>query len=183
LPPLSRADITPEAANQLRASFPPADRFFADGSDAPPMPPILGLLARHPDLAGAWLGYNGALLERGALDARTRELLILETVRRTGSAYLWDEHLAMGEAAGLSKLEIDALTGLSDHVWSESDDALVQAVEELVTDRVVSDGTWELLSRHLDGQQLLEMLFVVGTYTCLAMVLNSTGLTSKETQS
>jgi alkylhydroperoxidase family enzyme len=146
------------------------------------MPPILGLLARHASLAGPWLGYNGTLLEHGVLDDRTREILILETVRRTGSTYLWDEHLTIAVAAGLSTVEVDSLAGESRHAWPENDGALIRAVDELVTDHVVTDGTWQLLSQNLDEQQLLELLFVVGTYNCLAMVLNSTGLKSKESQ-
>jgi 4-carboxymuconolactone decarboxylase len=182
IPPLARADMSAETLDQLRYSFPRADPYFAEGPDTPPMPPILGLLARHSALAGPWLSYNGALLERGLLDDRAREILILETVRRTGSTYLWQEHLTLAAAAGVSTAEVASLRGETGHDWSERDDALIQAVDELVTDHVVSDRTWHLLSQFHDEQQLLELLFVVGTYSCLAMVLNSTGITTKEAQ-
>ena len=37
---------------------------------------------------------------------------------------------------------------------------------------------WNCLASRLDEHQLLELLFVVGNYVCLAMVLNSVGLQS-----
>ena len=182
VPPLQRDEIAPDVAAQLRGLFPRADRFFADGTEAPTMPRILGLLARHPAIAGPWLAYNGALLDDGVLDARTRELLILATVRRAGSAYLWQEHVRLAEVAGVTQDEVAALAGLAPRTWSEDDGALLRAVDELVAHQVVTDDTWQVMSRHFDDRQLIEVLFVAGTYVCLAMVLNSTGLVSGEEQ-
>jgi 4-carboxymuconolactone decarboxylase len=182
IPPWQRQEIAADVAAQLRRLFPRADRFFAGGADAPPMPPVLGLLARHPAIAGPWLAYNGALLDDGVLDAHTRELLILATVRRTGSAYLWQEHLRLAAVAGVTPDEIAALAGVTPRAWSERDGALLRAVDELVADQVVTDDTWQVVSRHFDDRQLIELLFVAGTYTCLAMVLKSAGLTSEEEQ-
>jgi AhpD family alkylhydroperoxidase len=180
LPPLARGDISPDVAAQLGDHFPRAGRFFAEGAGVPPMPPILGLLARHPAITGPWLGYSGALLDDGVLDARTKEWLILATVRRTRCAYLWQEHLRLAATAGVTPDEIAALTGGSQRTWSERDSALLRAVNELVSDQVVTDHTWQILSRHLNDRQLIEMLFIVGTYSCLAMVLNSTGIASEK---
>jgi len=179
---LRRDDIAPDVVAQLRGVFPRADRFFAEGAEARAMPPILGLLARHPAIAEPWLAYNGALLDDGVLDARSRELVILATVRRTGSVYLWREHLRLAAVAGVTPDEVAALAGVTQRRWSEHDGALLRAVDELVSDQVVTDDTWQVMSRHLDDRQLIEVLFVAGTYSCLAMVLNSTGLGSEEEQ-
>ena len=183
VPPLQRDDIAPDVVAQLRSQFPRADRFFAAGPEAPAMPPILGLLARHPAIAGPWLAYNGALLDSGVLDARTRELLILATARRTGSAYLWHEHLRLAAVAGVTQDEVSALAARAPRAWSEHDGALLRAVDELVTDQAVTDDTWQVVSRNFDDRELIELLFVAGTYTCLAMVLKSAGLASREEES
>ena len=177
--PLARHDIDADVVARLRSSFPRADKFFAD-SNAPPMPPVLGLLARHPGIAGPWLGFSGALLDGGVLDARTRELLILATARRTGATYVWEEHLPMAAVAGLSPEEVGAIEANGAHDWAEVDLALLGAVEELVVLHRVGDDTWRVLADHFDDQALLEVLFVVGTYSCLAMVLNGTGLAAAE---
>jgi hypothetical protein len=40
----------------------------------------------------------------------------------------------------------------------------------------VSDATWARLADQLDEAQLVELVYVIGTYTCLAMVFNSLGI-------
>jgi alkylhydroperoxidase family enzyme len=181
VPPLDREDIDAGVADRIQASFPRAARFFTD--DAPPLPPVLGLLARHPTLAGPWLGFSGALLDAGVLDTRTRELLILATAHRTHNDYIWHEHLPMAAAAGVSPAEVDSIAGSTEHDWSDAEAPLLRAVEELVDRHRVSDPTWVALRGHFDDEALLEVLFVVGAYSCLAMVLNSTGLAAQEEQS
>ena len=39
-----------------------------------------------------------------------------------------------------------------------------------------TDDTWSRLAERLDERQLVELVFVVGTYTVLAMAFNSFGL-------
>jgi 4-carboxymuconolactone decarboxylase len=173
--PLGRDELHNDTLATLRRAFPRADKYLDDG-DAPPMPPILGLLGRHVGLTGPWLRYNAALFEHGLLDARTRELLILATARRTGSSYVWREHVAMATAAGLRADEIERLAAGMDLASTPLDDALLRAVDELIAEHVVGDDTWRVLTHHFDERELLEMLFVVGTYACLVMVLNSAGL-------
>ena len=182
VPPLDRHDIGADTVTRLRTSFPRADKFFAD-SGAPPMPPVLGLLARHPGIGGPWLGFAGALLDSGVLPARTRELLVLATARRTGASYVWAEHLPMAAVAGLTPDDVGAIEDHDVQGWGPGDLALLRAVEELVDLHRVGDDTWKVLAAHFDVQELLEVLFVVGTYSCLAMVLNSTGLAAHEESS
>jgi alkylhydroperoxidase family enzyme len=175
VPPLELRDIDADTVARLCSSFPRADKFFAD-SGAPPMPRVLGLLARHPRIGGPWLGFSGALLDGGVLPARTRELVILATARRTGATYVWDEHLPMAVAAGLTPDDVVAIETNGAHDWAAADLALLRAVEELVDLHRVGDDTWRVLAGHFDDQALLEVLFVIGAYSCLAMVLNSAGL-------
>ena len=178
--PLTRDEIGPAARADLRASFPRATRFLADGPHTPPMPPILGLLAHHTAISGPWLAFSGALLDHGVLDARTRELLILATAHRTDADYLWQEHVDLAAGAGLQADEVRAVRGDSPHAWTDGDAALLALVDELVSDQHVDDGTWNALADRLDEQQLIEALFVVGTYCCLAMVLNNTDMAVQE---
>jgi alkylhydroperoxidase family enzyme len=178
--PLSRDDISADTLATLRTAFPRAATYLTDRPDAPPMPPILGLLARHAALSGGWLAYNGALLDHGVLDPRARELLILAVARRTDSPYLWREHARIARAVGVTEEEIDALDGCGGDRWPALDAALLCAVDEMLERDAVGDATWTTLAEHFDERELLELLFVVGTYTCLAMVLNSVGLAPPE---
>lgn len=165
-----------EEAGLLRGHLARADRYLSGGADAAPVPPILGLLAAKQRIDGSWLAFCGALLE-GAIDDRDRELLILRLACLTGSSYRWLEHAALGEAAGLTPDEIQAVrTGPDADRWNERQRLLLRAADELIGAHVVSDGTWLRLTANFDESQLLEPLFLIGSYVCLAMVLNSTGL-------
>src|SRR5512135_2108655 len=68
----------------------------------------LATLARHPDLAEAFLPFNTRLLLRSTLPARLRELAILRVARRSGCAYEWAHHTKIAAKAGLSEAEIEA---------------------------------------------------------------------------
>jgi 4-carboxymuconolactone decarboxylase len=177
LTPLPAVEWTEQERMLLRGGLERADRYLSGEPDAPPIPPILGLLARHPRVGGAWLTFSGALLDGASLTERDRELLILRVGHRTASRYLSLQHTGMGEAAGLTREEVRALgSGSETHEWCDRDRTLIRAADELVDHHVLTDATWLGLSASLDERQLLEVLFLVGSYVCLGMVLNSVGL-------
>ena len=53
---------------------------------------------------------------------------------------------------------------------------MLQAAEELVAEGMVSDPTWQALADQLDEQQLMDLVFTVGTYEILAMAFRSFGV-------
>ncbi|GAA0954978.1 hypothetical protein GCM10009550_39070 [Actinocorallia libanotica] len=166
-----------DAAAMLRGRVRSADRFLSGGADAPRLPNVLGVLGHHPRLAAAWLGYNGVLLDDPALEPRLRELLILRVAWRTRSRYEWIQHARMGRSAGLSDAHLAALAGDEQAVeWTPLERLLLDAADQLLTAHRIDDITWNGLAAHLDARRLLEVLFVVGSYLCLAMVFGSTGL-------
>jgi alkylhydroperoxidase family enzyme len=83
----------------------------------------------------------------------------------------------MAADAGVSDAEVAAVRDdAATSGWSPLEAALLAAADELVDGYRVADDTWEVLADHLDEQQLMELVFVVGTYTALAMAFNSFGL-------
>ncbi|MBL7488363.1 carboxymuconolactone decarboxylase family protein [Frankia sp. AgB1.9] len=175
--PLPAAEWDEADRELLRGHLARAERYLSGAPDAPPMPPVLGLLARHARIGGPWLAFSGRLLEDGALRPRDRELLILRVGVRTRSRYLWAEHVRLGREAGLDEAELAALgVGAEADGWSGRDRDLLVAVDQLVDQHVLDDVLWARLAGELDERELLELIFVVGSYVCLAMVLNSAGL-------
>ena len=53
---------------------------------------------------------------------------------------------------------------------------LLAATDQLIDHYRIDDETWAVLAEQLDERELVELVFVVGSYTCLAMVFNSLGL-------
>ncbi|WP_433249861.1 carboxymuconolactone decarboxylase family protein [Actinomadura nitritigenes] len=173
--PLPIAEWAEEELELLRGNMARADRYLTGAADAPPVPSILGLFARHPRLSAPWLAFSGTLLDGGTLEPRDRELLILRVGQRTGCRYQWAQHVGMARAAGLEPEQIAALRD-GDGAWSDRDRDILLAADQLVDGHTIDDALWERLAARFDERRLLELLFVVGGYVCLAMVLNSVGL-------
>jgi 4-carboxymuconolactone decarboxylase len=176
LPPEQWDDDVREA---LAAAFTDegAARLLGMGPAAISMPNVLATLMHHPALAGPFLVYNNVLLRSPTLDARLRELMILRVAWRTGSRYEWAQHLRIAASVGITPEEIDAVAQGTDAVgWPALDGDVITAVDELVDGYRITDDTWNRLAEQLDERQLVELVFVAGTYTGLAMAFNSFGL-------
>ncbi|MFE9325072.1 carboxymuconolactone decarboxylase family protein [Nocardia sp. NPDC052278] len=177
LAPLPPEQWDERARAMLRGRVKLADRYLTGSRNAPQMPNVLGILGHHAELAGAWLAYNGVLLEQPALDPRYRELLILRIAWRSRSTYEWAQHVRLATACGMHDEQIAAIArGPATEVWSPVERLLLTAVDELLDRYRVGDGTWAGLARHFDARQLIEVLFVAGSYLCLALVFNSVDL-------
>jgi alkylhydroperoxidase family enzyme len=179
LAPLPREEWGEDVRAALTQGFSArvADRFFATGPDAVPAPNVLGTLMRHPALAGPFLAYNNVLLQTPSLAPRLRELMILRVAWRTRADYEWAQHVRLAEGIEITPDEIDAVArGDGAATWTALEHAALLATDELVDGYRVTDDTWDRLARELDERQLVELVFVVGTYTALAMAFNSFGL-------
>lgn len=154
------------------------ERYLSGEPDAPPMPIVLELFARHLALSESWLPFTDMLAGPASLlDPRLRELLILRVAWRTRSGYEWGQHSRMGRDEGLTDEQIDAVgVGPTAPVWSDHERALLTAADEVIDQFTVSDATWAQLDSFLEPPQIFELLFVIGGYLCLAGVLNSIGL-------
>lgn len=132
------------------------------------------MLANHPELAKAWLGYNVFLSQHLALPKRLVEVVILRVAWRYKSEYEWLQHTVIAEPLGLGEEHAEAIKrGPSAPIWSELERLCLQTVDELCDTSHVSDATWDALAKHLDKKQQLELLFVAGTYATLAWVFNA----------
>jgi 4-carboxymuconolactone decarboxylase len=138
---------------------------------------ILRTIAHHPDLLRRWTVFGNHVLFKSSLSGRHRELLVLRIGWLCRSGYEWGQHVVMGRAAGLTEEEIERIAeGPDADGWDPVERALLRATDELHGDAFVSDATWAALGAHFDDHQLLDVLFTVGQYAMVSMVLNSLGV-------
>jgi len=178
IPPL-RADEFGEAETAALRSYigdAGVERYLGGAPDAPPMPNVLGTLVRHPALATRFLPYNDVLLRKGRIDPRLRELAIMRVAWRTGSRYEWVQHVRLARGLEVTDAEIDAIADGAAHEWSPLEADVLAAADELLAGYRVTDATWARLGTRLDTEQLMELVFVVGTYVCLSMAFQSFGI-------
>lgn len=147
----------------------PEDRRNPDGAG-----PALSTLARHPDLAHAFLRFSVYLTYRSSLPDRVRETVILRTAHRCQCAYEWHHHVQMSQEAGLSDADIAAIQkGVAP---GKLDQLVLTAVDELDEHSVISEGTWAQLCDYLDERQRMDLVFTAGGYRALAMAFNTFGV-------
>jgi len=175
--PLAKDEFGDDETRALRAFVGDAgvERFLGAG-DTPPLPAVLGTLIRHPALAAKWLPYNDVLLRTGTLDPRLREIVICRVGWRTAAEYEWLQHVRLARGLGVTDAEIDAIADRGVAEWAPLEADLLAATDALLDGYEIPDDLWTRLAQHLDQQQLIELVFVVGTYTCLAMAFKSFGV-------
>lgn len=137
---------------------------------------IFRTLAHHPKLLKRWLVFGNHVLAKSTLPARERELVILRTGWLCRAPYEWGQHVVIGRTAGLADDEIRRIAAGPDAGWDARDRALLQACDELHARSEVSDATWAALAAHYDAKQLLDIVFTIGQYTLVSMVLNTLGV-------
>ncbi len=139
---------------------------------------IFRTLARAPKALKRFNQWGGYVLSaRNDLPPRERELVILRTGWCCRSGYEWAQHCGIGKRCGLTAAEIERIkVGSANEHWDELDRALLQATDELVVDHFISETTWSSLSALLTPKQCMDVVFTVGQYTQVSMMLNSFGV-------
>jgi 4-carboxymuconolactone decarboxylase len=144
---------------------------FANG-----VPDVLRTLVREPGLCAAWLPFAARLLNESAFDVRTRELVILRTAVLLDSVYEWAQHISLSRDV-VAAHELDRLVeGPDAPGWTPAEATLLRAVDELVAHHGIADTTWAALREVLQPQLLVELPFLVGHYTMLAMAMHALGV-------
>jgi len=138
---------------------------------------IFATLAHHPKLLKRWMVFGNHVLNKSSLPARERELVILRIGWLCRSSYEFSAHVPIGRRAGLTEQDIERIKqGPTAPGLDAFDAVLLRAVDELQDDAFVSDSTWQALSERFDTQQRMDLLFAVGQYRMVSMVLNSLGV-------
>jgi alkylhydroperoxidase family enzyme len=138
---------------------------------------IFRTLAHHPKLLKRWTVFGNHVLFKSTLPPRERELVILRIGWLCRSQYEWGQHVRIGLDSGLTEQEVQrVMAGPDAPGWSPHDADLLRAADELHRDSRVSDATWARLAARYDRKQMLDLLFAVGQYTLVSMVLNSCGV-------
>jgi 4-carboxymuconolactone decarboxylase len=137
---------------------------------------IFRMLMQHPKLARSWSRFAGYILGQQTLPAREREILILRIGWLNQAQYEWEQHVRIGEGAGLTVDEIDRITKGPKAGWNRDDAALIQAADDLFENSVVSDETWKTLSERYNTEQMMDAVFTIGQYNLVSWALNSFGV-------
>lgn len=144
-------------------------------------PHVFTTLGRHRGLFRRWLFFAGALMPGGMLPRRDTELVILRVAENCGCEYERRQHERLARVAGLSAEEVQRVRrGLDAEGWTPRQRILLRAVDELHSDRTISDELWQELGHELSERELIEFCMLTGHYEMLAMTLNALGVEPDE---
>ncbi len=127
------------------------------------VPEFIATMLRHRELFQRQADFSAKLFA-GALPFRLTELVLLRTAWLCQGGYVWGHHSQLAQkSCGFSGEDIERIiAGSAAPGWSDLDRAVLGAVEELHTAATISDAVWEVLARHLDERQLIELPILVG---------------------
>ena len=138
---------------------------------------IFATLGHNADALKAFLEWGGYVLRRSHLSPRERELLILRVGHLCDSGYEWAQHTRLAKQAGMTDEEIARVRmGSGVQGWTESERVLLDAADELHRGYFISDDTWSALRAFFSECQCMDVVFIVGHYTQVCMMLNSFGI-------
>ena len=168
------APLQPPYAPEIQGQF---DRIMRGAS--PLM--LFRVIAGQPR---AWEKFRaGSLLDRGPLSLREREIVIDRTCALTGCEYEWGVHVAIfADAAKLTGQQVRAtvLDGAAAPCWSESEQALIAAVDALHHRAKLEDAEFAALSAHYDDAKILEIILLCGFYRTVSYLANGLDLPLEE---
>ena len=135
-------------------------------------------LAHHVDLYDRWSPLGRFVMTDSSLPPREREIVMLRMGWLCQSEYEWAQHARIGKAqAGLSNEDVHRIAeGPSAAGWSEFERTLLQMVDELRYEAMISDATWKALRTKYSPQQVMEAIYTAAQYQLVSMALNTLGI-------
>jgi len=119
---------------------------------------------------------RAALLDKGHLSIRQREIVIDRVTALSGSEYEWGVHVAFfAKEAGLDSVMLDSLVngGADDPCWSAEDRVLIEVCDQLHRNSDVGDDLWTCLAEQLSEMAIVEVLMLAGFYRTVSYLTNA----------
>jgi alkylhydroperoxidase family enzyme len=136
---------------------------------------IFRVLLHQPVVGKAIQDLLLALLFRGELDARLRELVIMRIGWATASCYEWTQHWRVARELGVPEEDLLAVRD-----WRRSerlaaaDRAVLAATDETLERGAISPETWAECETHLGGSRAcIELVAAIGTWRMISSLLRS----------
>jgi alkylhydroperoxidase family enzyme len=135
---------------------------------------VFRALLNSPSATAGFYAVVNALLFRNKVSARARELIILRIGWRTGSEYVFCNHVRFSRDFGIPDEEI---LGVRDpercHAYSNTDRAVLHLADELHEHAEVTRSTWAALEKAFTSDELVELLLIGGFWRMAAGFVKS----------
>lgn len=133
-------------------------------------------LVHSPNGARAFSRLGGFIRNNSTLDARLREMAILQVGYLAKSPYEYSHHIKIGREFGVSDDDIRAIASETAGKRSTLEPlakAVLAGAREMVTDLAVSDATFAQLKAGLSNEHLTDLVITVSFYCGVVRLLTS----------
>lgn len=185
LPPLSPKTLSPELrfvhdeiASLVTRSQGQVNMLDAQGALTGPFPAML----HFPQFGIPALEFLRSLDAKASLDKRVREVAILTVGAVFGARFELYAHEIMAGAFGLSPSAVAMLAVAERPAELSDEEAIAHVVARaLVTGRIVPDSTYRRALQLLGRNGVGELMYLIGGYCLIAMLLNGFDVPAPET--
>jgi AhpD family alkylhydroperoxidase len=132
------------------------------------------MMAHAPALMRASNDLALAFRRNAALPRALVELVILRTSQAVDCDYVWQRHVPMARAAGVTAEQIAALAHWRDSdAFSAAEKAALGFTEQAAVRVPIADAVFAALRRHFSPREIVEMAMLVGTYVSTATFIHA----------
>ena len=134
-------------------------------------------LAHTPVAGAAALRLVFALLTETKLDPKLREIVILRIAQQCEGKYVWDQHVPIAKAAGVTERQIAALErGMVGDVFSERESLAIAFADKALRGSGPSDRAFAAVRNMLSASEIVELLLLVGYFRMMSGLLTVLGV-------
>lgn len=133
-------------------------------------------LVNSPGAARVFIALGRYIRFDSPLDARLRELAILQVGYMTGSEYEYSHHVKIGRDFGLTDDDIGAIADETAGGTSSLEPlarAVLRAARQMTNGQAVSDETFAELRSGLDDECLTDLMLIIAFYNGVVRLLAS----------
>lgn len=135
---------------------------------------IFKVMAHCPRVGREFLRLGNAILFKGSLPPKLRELAILRVGDLAEAIYEWTQHVPIGLMAGLTEEQIKTM-----HQWKESplfsdqERAVLKYTDEVAQNIRASEETFKAVRDFLTEEQVVELTTTIGYYGMVSRILEA----------
>ena len=132
------------------------------------------VLLNSPPVAHGWEQMMSGIRNHNSLPAGLREMLILRVAVVNRAPYEFEAHVPHALAGGVPQATIDALRSPvlpTDAGLDEAESVALEYADAMTRDIEVPDALFERVSRHFEGQRLVDLTATVASYNMVSRFL------------
>ena len=135
---------------------------------------LFRVVAHSPEVGRGFLRMGNAILFKGELSPKLRELAILRVGHLTKANYEWTQHVAIALRVGVTQSQIDGIGGwVGSGEFDDRERAVLRYTDEVTQNVRTSEDTYQALRKFLSEKETVELTIVIGYYNMVSRVLES----------